>query len=115
MAEISLFRHEPTQRTLAPGEILFKAGDVGEVMYGVIEGAIEIVIGDETVETVESGGILGEMALLGSNTRSALARAKSESVVAEIDQERFLAVVKYNPFFSIEVMKLLAERLRRWS
>ena len=41
--------------------------------------------------------------------------AATDAVVAEIDQRRFVMVVKSSPFFAIETMKLLADRLRRRS
>jgi CRP-like cAMP-binding protein len=113
VAEITLFRHEPTQRTLGAGEWLFSTGDPAEHMYGVIEGAIEVVVGDEVVETVGPGGVLGEMALLDEAPRSASARAAEDTVVAEISRQRFLTVVKSNPFFALDLMRILAERLRR--
>jgi CRP-like cAMP-binding protein len=115
VAEISLFANEPSKRSLAAGETLFSAGDTAGHMYGVVTGAIDVVIGDTVVETVEAGGVLGEMAILDNSVRSATARASEDTVVAEIDQGRFLTMLRHNPFFSIEIMKVMTERLRRQS
>ena len=87
MAEISLFANEPSKRSLAAGETLFSAGDTAGHMYGVVTGAIDVVIGDTVVETVEAGGVLGEMAILDNSVRSATARASEDTIVAEIDRE----------------------------
>ena len=65
------------------------------------------------LETVEPGGIFGEMALIDKQERSASARAKSESKVVPIDQRRFLYLVANTPFFAVEVMEVMASRLRK--
>ena len=115
MTETSLFRTEPNQRTLAADELLFSTGDVGNHMYAVIEGEIEIVRDGKVVETLAPGHIFGELALLDDDgyTRSADARAAQPTTVAEIDRDRFLSVLKLNPVFAIHVMKHLALRIRR--
>ena len=113
MAEINLFRTAEKQRELGAGEVLFEVGDPAEDMYGVISGAVEIIRGDEVVEVVTAGGILGEVALLADATRSLDARATEDSLVAVVDEAEFLRLVKMNAFFSLEVMRILAERLRR--
>lgn len=82
-------------------------------MFGVIEGSVEVVVGDEVIETVKPGGIVGEMAVLEEEPRGADARAAGHTIVAEIDRSRFLFLVKLNPILAIEVMKVLSDRLRR--
>jgi trk system potassium uptake protein TrkA len=113
MAEINLFRTAENHRALEAGEDLFSVGDEAAEMYGVISGSIELFRGDEVLEVVEPGGVFGEVALLSDSKRSAGARAASDSVVAVVDQDEFLRLVKMNAFFSLEVMKVMAERLRR--
>lgn len=96
MAQTSLFRNVPTQRTLAAGETLFTGGDDAETMYAVIEGEIEIVRDGQVVETCTADQIFGELAILDraeAHTRAADARAATDSVVAEIDRDRFLYIV----------------------
>ena len=113
MAEINLFRTEPNRRTLTPGEVLFEEGETADLLYGVISGSIEITVGGLARETVGAGGLLGETALLLDHVHSARAVAVEPSEVAEVDEGRFIALVKLNPFFAIEVMRILADRLRR--
>lgn len=59
------------------------------------------------------GGILGEMAVLGDGrARSATATTTVESELVPISQERFTFLVQQTPFFAVEVMRVLADRLR---
>ncbi|HSP28203.1 MAG TPA: cyclic nucleotide-binding domain-containing protein [Ilumatobacteraceae bacterium] len=116
MTQTSLFRNVPTQRTLAAGETLFSTGDDADAMYAVIEGEIEIVRDGKVVETCSADEIFGELAILDraeDHTRAADARATTDSVVAEINRDRFLFIVKSNPPFALLVMNHLADRIRR--
>lgn len=99
-------------RKYPAGQIFFAAGDAGDLMYVVLSGDVEIVINDKIVETVRTGGIFGEMALVDRHERSATARAKTETEVAAINREQFIPLLATHPFFSLEVMNVMAERLR---
>lgn len=94
------------------GERLFKAGDAGDKMYLVLEGAIAIDVGGQTVETVGLHGLVGEMALLDSAPRSATATAVKKGEVAIIDRETFFDLVREEPSFALYVMRIMARRIR---
>jgi CRP/FNR family cyclic AMP-dependent transcriptional regulator len=97
----------------APGEVIFAKGDKGDKMYVIRSGEIEIARDGKIVETLSSGGIFGEMALIDGSRRAATARAKTTCEVAPITEKSFLFLVHETPFFAIAVMRTLAERLRR--
>jgi len=109
---LGLFRSETDVVTLQPGQELFKKGDVGRHMYVVKSGEVQVIDGNHVFETVSAGGILGEMALISEHTRSASARAISESVVVPVDEKRFLFLVQQTPFFAFGVMRVMSARLR---
>src|SRR5262245_45144105 len=113
MVEIHLFKHSTTWRTLAPGEVLFREGDPGDVMYGVIDGHIELTCGDRVIDDIGGSSIVGEMALVEAGPRHATAIAKVESRVVPVDQRQFMFLVQEHPTFALNVMKLMAERIRR--
>ncbi len=82
-------------------------------MYAVLDGKVDIVIHDQVVETVEAGGVFGEMALIEEKARNATALVKADVKLVSIDRRRFLFLVQQNPFFAIQLMTVMAERLRR--
>jgi CRP-like cAMP-binding protein len=102
----------PLQRIRA-GDVLFKAGEPGEVMILVVEGRVDIRVGERTVETLGLHGIAGEMALIDNAPRSATAVAASAGEIALIDRDTFLDLVREVPAFSLYVMRTLADRIRR--
>jgi CRP-like cAMP-binding protein len=97
----------------APGDIIFSEGDKGDKMYVIRSGEVEIERDGKVVETLSSGGIFGEMALIDGSPRAATARAKTACEVAPVTEKSFLFLVHETPFFAIAVMRTLAERLRR--
>lgn len=111
--KINLFNQDSGAESFAAGSTLFREGDEGRDMFVVLSGCIEIVVRGQMVETVESGGIFGEMALVDHRPRIATAVVKSDAKVVRIDEKRFLFLVQQNPFFSLQVMAVIAERLRR--
>ena len=66
---INLFTNASNAESFEAGQIIFKQGDAGEAMYAVCEGRVDVIVGGTVVETVEAGGILGEMALIDAGTR----------------------------------------------
>jgi CRP-like cAMP-binding protein len=108
-----LFSHQTDTTNLAPGDVLFQAGDTGDAMFVVLEGALEIRVGDKLVETATRGAIIGEMALIDQAARGATVVAREAAKLVKIDQRRFHFLIQQNPFFATHVMKVLAERIRQ--
>lgn len=113
MNPADLFGRATDTLDLSPGEAVFREGDKGELLYVLLEGRMDVVVGEVVVETVERGAILGEMALIDDAPRSASAIASSPCRLVAIDRKRFQFLVQQTPNFSIHVMRVLAERLRR--
>jgi len=113
MTTINFLKREPEVRSFDAGQPIFSEGQAGDVMYAVTEGEVHIVRGGRVLETVGEGGIFGELALLDDQPRSASAIAGAGCKVAVIDLKRFGVLVQHSPFFAVEVMRVMAERLRR--
>jgi CRP/FNR family transcriptional regulator, cyclic AMP receptor protein len=113
MNPADLFRHEKETVNLAPGDVLFRAGDAGQDMYVVIDGALEVRVGDKVVESATSGAMVGEMALIDDSKRTATVIATAPSKLVSINLRRFHFLVQQNPFFASHVMKVMVERLRQ--
>lgn len=108
-----LFKNAENKQEFKAGEEIIAEGSEGNEMYVVIEGNVELRVGDAVVEVAGAGDIFGEMALIESQPRSASAWAKDDSVVVPVDERRFTFMVQETPFFALHVMKVLAHRLRK--
>ena len=113
MNAANLFKHETDTTDLAAGEILFSEGDPGDCMFVLLEGAMDVVVGGETVESSSRGALLGEMALIDNSPRGATVVATEPSRLARVDERRFNFIIQQNPFFAKHVMKVLVDRLRQ--
>lgn len=111
---LDMFRDAKEIENYEAGERIFDQGDQGDSMYVVIEGQVEIVHRGEVINTLGPGEFFGEMALVDSRPRSATARAKSPSKLVPINRFSFTYYVQNSPFFALEVMEIMAERLRQY-
>ena len=111
--KINLFDKDEFAITVQPGQVIFRAGDPTDLMYAVVSGQVEIVIHGQVVETVEAGGVFGEMALIEDKPRNATATVIAEARLVAVDRKRFLFLVQQNPYFSLQLMTVMAGRLRK--
>jgi CRP/FNR family cyclic AMP-dependent transcriptional regulator len=98
---------------MEPGQVIFSSGDRGQEMFIVRTGHVELRIGDTTLETVGPGGIFGELALVDPAPRSASAVAGPGCSLVLVDEAAFNDLVRRVPGLALEVMKVMARRLRR--
>jgi CRP-like cAMP-binding protein len=108
---LNLFEDKETT-SYAAGQYVFRAGDSGETMYIVTEGEVEILDGKLILEIAGPGSMVGELALIDDEPRSASVMAKTDCKLVPVDRKRFQYMVQETPFFGLAVMKVLADRLR---
>ncbi len=108
-----LFGRDKNAQEYAEGSVIFEEGDINRDMFVVIEGQVDIVTDGNILETVNPGGMFGEMALIDASPRSAGAVARCDCKLVPVDQQRFQFLIQQTPFFALHVMRILAERLRR--
>ena len=113
MVRFEFLRDEKGTRTFKAGEVIFKDGEAGDAMYAVVTGEVEIRKGAHVYETVTAGGVFGELALIDDSPRSAEAVARTDCRVAPVGRQRFVFLVQETPFFALDIMKIMADRLRR--
>lgn len=110
---ISLFAKAPDIKLFKAGEVVFEVGTVGQVMYGVIEGEVDMVVKGEVFETIEAGDVFGEGALVQNPPlRASTAVAKTDCKLAAVDQTHFKFLVQETPLFALEVIRSMSTRLR---
>jgi CRP/FNR family cyclic AMP-dependent transcriptional regulator len=108
-----LMHLDETPRSHVEGQIIFEEGQSASEMYIVREGVVTLKKADQVIETLGPGAVFGEMALLDQAPRSATAVAGPGCVVAVVDEATFNRLVRAVPGFALELMRLLARRLRK--
>lgn len=106
----------PQPRRLKKGEILFAEGENSRAMYLLKSGMIRLYKkkGDANIElaTVHAGEVIGELAFLDGNPRSASAEALTECNMVEISGPTFQAVLAGMPDWLKILLKAVVGRLR---
>ncbi|MET0740002.1 MAG: cyclic nucleotide-binding domain-containing protein [Candidatus Nanopelagicales bacterium] len=118
MTESSKFgfiEHATDPVSYANGQTIFQEGDLGQHLYFVKSGEVAISVHDTVIDRIGPGDIFGEMALIDHKVRSATATAVSDTEVVPVDERRFLFLVQQHPYFAINLMSVLADRIRRRS
>jgi len=98
--------------SLKTGEIIFNEGDPATELYVIRSGRVAIQRGNRLLDTLEPSSIFGEMALIDGAPRSATAIAATDATIVPISEKRFVLLVSKTPYFALNVMRVLAGRLR---
>jgi CRP/FNR family cyclic AMP-dependent transcriptional regulator len=102
-------------REYAPGEVLFREGETGEVMFVIQSGSVRIsknLAGyDKVLATLGPGEFFGEMAILNGKPRTATATILSKTRCLVIESRTLEEMVANNSEIALRLIKKLAKRL----
>ncbi len=113
MVFFELFAHNPTIIHVAAGQPLFSEGEEGHMMFVLSTGTAHVLVGGHVLETLQHGSIVGEVGIVLPGPRSASVVAQTDCEFVAVDEKRFQFLVQQTPFFATQVMRVMAERLRR--
>ena len=112
MAKVILSR-----QTFKIGEYLFKTGDPPLCAYLIQSGTVDVVVSKDDGETVvgslEAGQLVGEMALIDNQARSAAARARTSTTCVLVSKEEFKKRIEKADPLTRAILKMLVDRLRK--
>lgn len=97
---------------------IFNQGDEGDSLYVVLSGAVKIsttsTSGKETVLCfLGPGEVLGEIAVLDGDTRTASASVIEEARLMVLHQAAFLGFLESHPKVALHIIRVLCQRLRK--
>lgn len=103
---------KPTRRTLAAGELLFRAGDPATALFHVEQGVVRQSRAGVPLHTVEAGDAFAEWALF-TETCPCEAVAVTEAVVLGFAKTPVLLLLKAHPEINLAFSAMLARQLHR--
>lgn len=121
--ELKVIGHFLARGAKKRGEVIFSEGDPGTYMLILVEGKLSIFKGGEHGAQLlcheGRGRIVGEMALLDQERRSATCMADTDCIMLTLDAEGMNRMSAECPLlayrFMLNLAKLLSRRLRRTS
>jgi CRP/FNR family transcriptional regulator, cyclic AMP receptor protein len=99
-------------REFKAGEVIFKQGDAASEFFVIQSGRVDIHLGNRSLGTLSDHDIFGEMALIDAAPRSATAIAATDVKLVPVGEKQFLFLVSRTPHFALNIMRVLARRLR---
>ena len=118
--ELKALRCVAQERSYAAGGEIFKEGGIGDGVYVVRDGLVEISGWvDQKVRLVLAqlgpGDVFGEMAVIDNKPRSACALAKADTKVYFIPRAEMLSLVEHSPALSMALLREVSQRLREFN
>lgn len=112
ITQVRIFRHAQVLREhFEAGEIVFRAGDVGDRIYVIIDGEAEVEIDGLVTDVIGPGGVIGEIALIAKSPRTATVRARTVLNMASFSRETFYTLVAHFPGVKAAMDETLANRV----
>jgi CRP-like cAMP-binding protein len=103
-------------KTYDDGDIIVRQGEVGDCMFVIQAGQVEVVVEENGVETVlrtaEQGEFIGEMAIFDREVRSATLRAAGSARLLTIDKKNFLKRIQKDPSLAFTLVQSMSSRVR---
>lgn len=108
-------------RRFGPGDTVVTAGERDQSLYLVLEGELEVLAdrgrrGHRRIASVSAGSVIGELSFFDGGARSALVRAVTPAVLAELSPSEFDALAASSPDLARRLLfdlgRILAHRLR---
>lgn len=105
-----------TAKEFAEGENIFEQGDVGDRVYVVKKGEVEVIREDPEHQTMtvvarlKEGEYFGEMAMISAAPRNATVRAVTDVVALSIDRDDFQTLFSSVPAFKESINRVIHQR-----
>jgi len=103
---------------LSKGQTLFKEGDSGDRLYVVVSGKIKLgtASGDgreNLLAILGPGEMFGELSLFDPEPRTSTATAVTDVRLVSLAHDQVIGLVTSHPQVSLEILRRLAQRLRK--
>jgi CRP-like cAMP-binding protein len=103
-------------KTYSDGEVITRQGDVGECMYVIQQGQVQVLVEKDGAEMplriANEGEFMGEMAIFDHEERSATLRALGEVRLLTIDKKNFLKRIHKDPSLAFRLVQTMSKRVR---
>jgi len=114
MTTMATLANSRTPRKLAAGDFVYRDGEQGNTLFGVVSGDIELSSGGTATEVIDAGSSFGAAALLDADHRRfGSAKALTDAEILEMNREEFLFAMQELPMFGLEILHDLEMRLQK--
>lgn len=113
--ELDFFARNISLRSFPEKTVLFEQGDIGEFLFFVVDGEIEVRLEatgpGHIIGTFGRGACLGEMSIVDDAPRSATVTVAKPSDLLVLTRDRFQSICEANPMVGLKFMSGIAKNL----
>lgn len=102
-------------RLYRDGEVIIRQGELGDCMYVILDGKVEVLQRKDEQEyslaVLEKGDFFGEMGLFDRDVRSATVRSLGGAILLTVDKRMFLQRIHEDASFAYRILRRMARRI----
>jgi 2-oxoglutarate dehydrogenase E1 component len=110
--ELRAIARVATPVNLQDGQLLFREGSLGKELYIILDGRVAVARQGNTVATLSSGDVVGELALFDQEPRSASAMASGGVALLQIHGDDLHSLIDSRPVIARTMIRVLTRRVR---
>jgi len=117
-SELEQIVSQCVRRECDKDKVLFVEEEVGQTLFIILRGNVKVARtsdeGKEVILTIlKAGDFFGELSLLDGKGRSATVISMDDSELLTLRRSEFLLIIEKFPHIAIELLKVLADRIRK--
>jgi protein phosphatase len=94
-----------------PGTVVFQQGEVGQDLFLVVQGQLEVTVDGQKVTTIGPGGHFGEIALVSGQPRSATVVAKEPTRLFRLTRDDFFDLSQRDQAVAVKMLWSFSQTL----
>ena len=114
-SKLKLLAFTSERQDFEEGQVLFNQGDPGDRAFVIVDGAVDVIVetadGPQVLSKPGRGDVIGELALLCEEPRTATVKANQPLTVLSISGDVFFRLIQENPDVSVALTRIVAKRL----
>lgn len=103
----------PGFQYFSPGDVIIHQGDRADYVFSLFEGEAEVLVDGVVVGHINEGEIIGALAVLTDQPRSATVRAKVRCAVVKVAKDQFAMLIRSNPSMIHSLLVDMARHIMR--
>ena len=116
--ELSPTEYAAHVRPFRADEIIFATGDVGDGLYVIETGRVQIAAavnssGPQRLASIGPGDFFGEMAVVDDAPRSATAIAETDTIAFYLSRAEMMQLLAHHPGLTLSLIREFSSRMRR--
>jgi serine/threonine protein phosphatase PrpC len=109
--ELNIVLENMSEQHFKAGDNIITQGLMGEDLFILLDGMVDILINDTKVNEVSKGNAFGEISLIDKQPRSATVQAQTDLITINISRKDFLSLIKKENYLGVKLLWNMSRHL----